>query len=191
MNRKPKLLLHTCCGTCGAWIPEMLSEDFEVDLYYFNPNIHPEKEYLRRLEDVRKVARALNLKLIEGNYNPRSWFEHVKGLEGEPEGGKRCTLCFELRLREAAKYASENSYDIFGTTLTIGRNKRADIINPIGEKLASEFGLLFLDRDFKKQAGFEKSCRKSDEIGVVRQNYCGCSFSLNERLEFDKNKNRE
>ena len=186
MNDRKKLLLHTCCGTCGAWIPQMLAQDFAVDLFYFNPNIHPREEYARRLADVEKVAEALNLKLIADEYDPRAWFGAVRDLIQEPEGGKRCPVCFELRLRRTAEYAREHGYDCFATNLTIGRNKRADVINPMGERLAVEYGVEFLARDFKKQAGFEKSCRHSDTFGVVRQNYCGCVYSRLERLRYKK-----
>ena len=177
MSKKLKLLLHTCCGCCGAFIPEQLSKKLEVDLFYFNPNIHPEKEYLRRLEDVKKAANQANLKVIEHQYDPQEWFAHVRGFELEAEGGKRCSLCFELRLRQTAAYASEYGYDLFASTLTVGRNKKAGVINPIGCRVAKDYGIPFLAHDFKKHGGQDQSICRSDEIGIVRQDYCGCVFS--------------
>ncbi|MFH1433740.1 MAG: epoxyqueuosine reductase QueH, partial [Candidatus Uhrbacteria bacterium] len=125
---KLKLLLHVCCGTCGAWVPRRLAHDYEVDLFYFNPNIHPREEYERRLKSVRETAHELDLKLIEGECDPRAWFEYILRsgattvrLSNEPEGGKRCDLCFRHRLAETAHYASEHGYDAFATTLTVGR----------------------------------------------------------------------
>lgn len=156
----------------------MLSKEYTVDLFYFNPNIHPEKEYLRRLADAKKAAGFIGVNVIECKYNPEDWFEKVRGYEQEKEGGKRCPLCFEFRLEETAKYAKEHGYDLWSTTLTVGRHKKADVINPIGERLAEEYGVEFLSRDFKKKAGFDTSIKKSNKYGLVRQHYCGCAYSL-------------
>lgn len=180
MADKPSLLLHTCCGTCGAWIPEMLSADYAVTLFYFNPNVHPEAEYRTRRDNARSVAERLGVAFVEGDYDPRAWFEAVRGLEQEPENGPRCPVCFEHRLRATAKYASENGFDWFSTTLTVGRHKKAELINPIGEKLSQEFGVHFLARDFKKQGGAEQSVQRSVAFGIHRQDYCGCVFSRKE-----------
>lgn len=182
MNRpKLKLLLHICCGCCGSFIPTRLSERLDVDLFYFNPNIHPEQEYLIRLANVQKVADAQNLPLIIGEYHPRTWLNKVKGFEQEPEGGARCPLCFEMRLRETARYAKEQGYDVFASTLTVGRNKKASIINPIGGRLAKEFGIPFLAHDFKKEGGQDASLCRSEELQILRQDYCGCIFSRKEK----------
>ncbi|MFH1711634.1 MAG: epoxyqueuosine reductase QueH [Patescibacteria group bacterium] len=180
---KPKLLLHTCCACCGAWIPEVLSEDFEVDLFYFNPNVHPKSEYQHRLAEVHKIAEIHGLKLIEQEYDPEAWLKAVSGLENEKEGGARCSVCFEYRLRRAAKYARDNGYDVFTTTITVGRNKKADVINSIGEKLSEEFGVEFLARDFKKNAGLDTSVEKCKIYGIDRQDYCGCVFSRKEAYQ--------
>lgn len=177
-QNKPKLLLHTCCGVCGSWVPESLLTDFEVDLFFFNPNIQPEEEYARRRDAARQVADSLNLKFIEKNYKPEKWLLSVRGHEGDPEGGERCKICFDFRLKEVAKYAKENGYDYFATTLTVGRNKKADVINPLGEKWANHFGIKFLARDFKKSGGQEKTDKESRRLHLYRQNYCGCIFSI-------------
>lgn len=175
---KPRLLLHTCCGVCGAWVPQELSRDYEVDLYFFNPNIHPQEEYEKRLEAARIAADKLNLKLIEGLYEPEKWHEAVQGLESEPEGGERCGVCFDSRLAQAGQYAKAHAYDYFATTLTIGRNKKAEIINPIGEMWSKQLGVKFLARDFKKKGGQNESNNISNELGLYRQTYCGCIYSM-------------
>ncbi len=178
LENKPKLLLHTCCGVCGSWLAEMLSKKYEVIMYYFNPNIFPESEYGLRRDASRGVAEKLGMKFIEGLYDHSAWQEAVKGLEGEPEGGKRCEKCFDWRLRESARYAKENGFDCFASTLTIGRNKSGEVINPIGKKWAEHFGIKFLEGDWKKQGGQQETNKKSHEMGVYRQNYCGCEFSM-------------
>lgn len=180
MHQPLRLLLHTCCATCGSWIPDELSMRYQVDLFYFNPNIHPQAEYYRRLNEIKKVADILNLKVIDFPFDPQPWFQAVKGFEAQPEGGARCPLCFEHRLRRTAEYAKQHGYEAFATTLTSGRQKKAEIINPIGEKLAQEYDIEFLSRDFKKHGGSDQAMFCSDDYGVVRQNYCGCVFSLKE-----------
>ncbi len=181
---KSRLLLHVCCGTCGSWVPRKLSHDWEVDLFYFNPNIYPEEEYRKRLEGVQLMAYELDLKLIEGDYDPRGWFKGVigttpplAGLSQEPEGGHRCQLCFKHRLHATVKYAYDHGYDAFATTLTVGRRKSADQVNPIGLELAREFGVKFLDRDWKKGGGEDMSQLLAKECGLYRQEYCGCVYS--------------
>lgn len=181
--KKPKLLLHACCGTCSCLLPQMLSEEFEVTLYYVNPNIHPPKEYLQRLDDTKKVAELQEIELIEGDYDTSAWFEYVRGYEQEPEGGRRCSLCFEFRLWKTAVYAKENGFDVFATALTIGRNKKASVINPIGERLSEKYGIPYLSRDFKKKGGLDNSVKRMDELGIDRQNYCGCVYSKKETDE--------
>jgi predicted adenine nucleotide alpha hydrolase (AANH) superfamily ATPase len=176
---KPRLLLHICCGVCGAWVPRKLSANFDVTLYFFNPNIAPEEEYKKRLAAAYQAADGAGVKLIEGLYKPEDWLRVVRGLENEPEGGKRCEICFDYRLREAARYAKENGFEFFASTLTIGRNKKATVINPLGEKRAAQFGLKFLAEDFKKGGGQFETDKESRRLGLYRQNYCGCIFSKN------------
>lgn len=177
-NNRPKLLLHACCGVCGAWVPEMLSPDYDVTVYFYNPNIYPKEEYERRRDAAEEMAKSIGVNFIEGEYDHEAWLEAVKGLEAEPEGGGRCPICFSYRLEQTARYAKENGFDFFASTLTIGRNKRADVINPIGERLSDKFGIKFLVGDWKKKGGQEESNKKSREHGIYRQHYCGCEFSL-------------
>lgn len=175
---KPKLLLHVCCGVCGAWIAQALSRNFEVVLFFFNPNIAPEDEYRGRLEAAEKVAREAKMELVSGRYQPEEWLALVRGHESDPEGGERCEMCFGLRLGETAKYAKENNFEFFASTLTVGRNKKAAMINPLGEKWAKQFGLKFLAEDFKKGGGQVETDKESRRLGLYRQNYCGCGFSI-------------
>ncbi|HBK33400.1 TPA: hypothetical protein DEP34_00290 [Candidatus Uhrbacteria bacterium] len=172
-----KLLLHACCGGCGSWIPQELSKKWDVTLYFFNPNIHPKQEYEERLKNVQRAAKHLRLPLIVEDYDPKAWLSAVHGLEQEPEGGKRCTTCFNYRLEKTAHTAKTLGFDVFASTLTIGRNKKAEIINPLGGKIAKKFGIPFLARDFKKQEGTNFSVTCAEHFGIARQTYCGCVFS--------------
>ena len=176
-DKKPKLLLHTCCGVCGAWVPEMLLQDYEITMYYFNPNISPIEEYDKRRDAVKIIADKLDIDFIEGEYDHKAWLVAVRGLEHEQEGGKRCPVCFSYRLENTAEYAKNHGFEYFATTLTIGRNKRADVINPIAEDWASRYKVKFLSGDWKKKGGQEESNKKSHEHGIYRQDYCGCEFS--------------
>jgi len=171
-----KILLHVCCAPCSTEVINRLSSH-ELTFFYYNPNIHPEEEYQKRLENVRKIADRFGLELLEGKYDKDDWFKAVKGLENEPEGGKRCTVCFDMRLKKTAEQAKMIGSDAFATTLTISPHKNADIINDIGKKYAEEQGLVFIDDDFKKCDGFVKSVNLSKKFGLYRQKYCGCVYS--------------
>ncbi len=175
--KKSKLLLHICCGVCGAWVPKELAQNFDVALYFFNPNIYPRGEYERRFLAAQRVADEASVELIKGLYDEEKWRKAVRGYENEPEGGKRCEICFDYRLRETARYAEEHGFEYFATTLTMGRNKKALVINPIGEKLAKEFSIKFLAKDFKKGGGQAETDRVSHRLNLYRQNYCGCVYS--------------
>ncbi len=177
-----KLLLHVCCGPCAIYVAQKLSEDYQVTLFFYNPNIYPEAEYQKRLTEVKRWVYKEGFELIEGQFNQDYWLEKVKGLENEPEGGRRCSVCYQMRLEESARYAKENGFDCLATTLTIGRNKKADVINPLGVKVALKFGLKFIEEDWKKKGGQEEACRLSKEEDMYRQDYCGCEFSVEDRL---------
>lgn len=173
-----KLLLHVCCAPCAIYPIIKLRDRFDLALLFYGPNIHPQEEYNRRLQSARQMAESLNIPLVELDYNPTEWYELVEGLENEPEGGARCSICYRTRLQKTATYAKENGYRYFGTTLTLSPHKPADIINPIGESIAKKYGLVFLAEDFKKEDGFKKSCELSKEYGFYRQRYCGCEYSV-------------
>ena len=173
-----RLLLHTCCGPCACHVVQELVKNHQVTLFFYNPNIYPKEEYQRRLNEIRRWAEKEGLELIAGEYNHQKWLGSIKGLEGKAEGGRRCLICYEIRLSETAKVAQEKGFGFFATTLTISPHKKAENINPIGEGLASQFGLKFIAKDWKEQDGYKKACELSQQEGFYRQNYCGCEFSI-------------
>lgn len=184
-DRTPTLFLHACCAPCSSYVLEYLSQYFDITLFYYNPNIFPEAEYRKRVEEVRRLLSELPVKLpvrlLEGKYDPESFFALAKGHEAEPEGGERCALCYELRLREAAVLAKAGEYDYFTTTLSISPYKNAQKLNEIGARLEREYGVLYLPSDFKKRDGYRRSIALSKEYHLYRQDYCGCVFSKAER----------
>lgn len=173
-----KLLLHVCCANCATVPIELLRNEFELTLFWYNPNIYPRLEHKKRLTDVKKLAKLYKLDLIVNYTDFGKWVKLVRGLENEPEGGKRCEICFQMRLEKIAKMAKRKNFDYFATTLTIGPQKRAETINFLGEELAKKYGLKFYSADFKKQDGFKKSLELSRKYNFYRQNYCGCKYSL-------------
>ena len=177
----PKLLLHACCAPCSSWCLEYLSPHFDITLFYYNPNIDDEEEYHRRAEEARRLIREMPaprpVHFLEGPYDPDSWHRLVKGHEADPEGGERCFICYEMRLREAASTAKREGFDYFTTTLTLSPLKNAAKLNEIGQKVASEYDVKFLPSDFKKKDGYKRSIQLSNDYDLYRQNYCGCIFS--------------
>ncbi len=182
-NRVPTLFLHSCCAPCSSYCLEYLAEFFHITLFYYNPNISPKMEYETRVEEQKRLIEALNykvtypIKMIEGNYDPERFYEMAKGKEDLPEGGERCFLCYELRLKEAGVNAKEGNFDYFTTTLSISPLKNAQKLNEIGNKIANELGVAYLPSDFKKKNGYKRSTQLSKEYELYRQNYCGCIFS--------------
>ena len=174
-----KILLHSCCAPCaGQVIRELKEQGFEVVVYYYNPNIWPEDEYKLRLKEIEKYCQKENVELIVGKYEHEDWLDFVRGFENEPEKGKRCEKCFQKRLGEVAQKASEMGFDAYASTLTISPHKPAEIINKIGQAFAEFYGLEFVDKIWRKNEGYKKSCEISHEEGFHRQDYCGCEFSL-------------
>lgn len=183
-EQKKSLLLHSCCAPCSSYVLEYLSNFFDITVYYYNPNIYPEQEFVRRVEEQKKFIgnfKAKNpISFIEGEYQKERFYNISKGLEDENEGGERCTRCYELRLRETAIKAKEGKFDYFTTTLSISPHKNAQRLNSIGKTLEEEYGVKYLYSDFKKKEGFKRSIELSNIYGLYRQNYCGCVFSRNE-----------
>ncbi len=181
---RPSLLLHACCAPCSSYCLEYLSEFFDITVFFYNPNIYPEKEYEKRVEEIEKFISEMEfsspVKLIKGDFIPADFYTFVKGYEKCSEGGERCFRCYELRLRETAKKAKEGGFDYFTTTLTISPLKNAQVINEIGQSLEKEYGVKHLPSDFKKKNGYKRSTELSREYNLYRQNYCGCVFSVNE-----------
>jgi predicted adenine nucleotide alpha hydrolase (AANH) superfamily ATPase len=173
-----KIVLHICCGVCAAGVVERLtSERHQILGLFYNPNIHPLEEYQKRLDVVRRVARELNFPLEATPYTPEEWLQDASPLADEPEGGKRCQVCFRLRLKQTYLYMKTQGCDAFATTLTISPHKSADVINRIGREVGGE---RFLARDFKKQAGFQQAIELAKKWALYRQNYCGCIYSQGE-----------
>jgi len=177
---KPKMLLHICCAPCSTYVIESLKEKYDLTGYFYNPNIHPESEYLHREKEMTRYAHDIGLGLICAEYDDARWFEMTKGMEDMPEGGDRCLLCYEMRLKKTAQYASEHGYQSFATTLSISPHKNSAKINDIGSKVAEYHNVQFYPADFKKHGGFETSIKISKEFGLYRQSYCGCIFSKKE-----------
>ena len=182
---RPTLLLHCCCAPCSSAVLERLDGRFRLDALYWNPNISPETEYQVRLTELRRLAEEMPLTrtpdVFAPEYDAQVFFDAVRGLDAEPEGGKRCEICFRLRLEQTARLASAQGYEFFATTLTISPLKNAALLNEIGSDLAQKYGVSWLFSDFKKQDGYRRSVALSAEYGLYRQNYCGCVFSQNVR----------
>ena len=187
--KRPKLLLHSCCAPCSSFVIEYLSTYFEMEVYFFNPNIHPEKEYLRRLDEQIRMVEEMGLtyQVIGPEHQSELFYQAVKGCERLGEGSERCVRCFDLRLEKAAEYASTNGFDYFTTSLTISPMKNAAKLNELGEAAGLKYGVKFLNSDFKKNNGYKRSIELSKQYDLYRQHYCGCASQLknnkNEKLE--------
>lgn len=179
----PPLLLHSCCAPCSSYVLEYLSTFFSITVFFYNPNIHPEEEYKKRLAEQASLITRLKVKnrvnLLPGLYEPEIFFQKTKGLEEEKEGKRRCVNCFRLRLEQTAQKAYELGFPYFTTTLTVSPYKNAQLINLIGNRVASLYELQYLFSDFKKKGGFQRSIELSRQYQLYRQNYCGCIFSKN------------
>jgi len=171
-----KIVLHICCGVCAAGVVERLTlEGHQVLGLFYNPNIHPLEEYERRLEAAYKVAQELNFPLEAGPYTPEEWFEETSSLKNEPEGGRRCEVCFRIRLKKTYLYLKDCGWDAFTTTLTVSPHKSADVINQVGQEIGGD---RFLVRDFKKKGGFQRAAELAKKWSLYRQYYCGCIYSM-------------
>ena len=181
----PTLLLHSCCAPCSSYVLEYLSEYFRITVFYYNPNIYPEQEYAMRVKEqqefIRRFPAKYQISFTEGTYDTQRFYAIAKGLETIPEGGERCFRCYELRLREAGELARAQGFDYFTTTLSISPLKNAEKLNEIGQRIGEEFGVTYLQSDFKKKNGYKRSTELSKEYGMYRQDYCGCVYSYRER----------
>lgn len=181
MQERPSLLLHACCAPCSSYVLEYLNEYFDITLYFYNPNISPENEYIYRAEELKRLISEMPLKnkveLIIEEYLPKEFEDIAKGKENEAERGSRCTDCYTLRLKKAFEYAAKNKYDYFSTTLSISPHKDAQRINTIGRALAEDSKTKWLFSDFKKKGGYIRSIELSARYNLYRQNYCGCKYS--------------
>ena len=184
---KKTLLLHVCCAPCSSSVIEVLRENFDIGLYFYNPNITNREEYDLRLNELKRLITempaAKGLTIIEGEYKPDEFFKLSKGLEAEKEGGKRCALCYEERLLSTANKAEELGFDLFTTTLSVSPYKNAKKLNEIGVNLAKDRKTEYLVSDFKKKDGYKRSIELSREYRLYRQDYCGCVYSKKKREE--------
>ena len=175
---KPRLALHSCCGPCSTYVLEYLTQYFDVTLFFYNPNIHPEVEYKKRLDEQKKVCKLFLVNVVECDYDTQSFFDKTKGLEDEREGGARCTVCFELRLSHTINKALQmGGFDYVASTLTVSPHKNAPLINEIGERLVQDKNIKWLPSDFKKKNGYLRSIELSKQHDIYRQDYCGCVYS--------------
>ena len=189
-QKTPRVLLHSCCGPCSSAVLEYITQYFDVTLLWYNPNLYPKEEFDRRfrtqVELIEKMGLADKVNILAEPWKSEDYYRRVKGLENEPEGGKRCVECFRLRLLETARLAKHYGYDYFCTTLTLSRHKDAVLINTIGAQLAAAAGVSWLPSAFKKRNGENRSIELSEQYGLYRQLYCGCEFSLRKREETAK-----
>lgn len=180
----PSLLLHSCCAPCSSGVLESIARHFKITVFYYNPNISPQEEYSHRVREQKRFLSqfppAASVSFLEGAYQPERFFQIAKGLEQEPEGGARCALCYELRLRQTAQLAKEMGFSYFTTTLSISPYKDAEKLNAIGRQLSQEYGVDYLFSDFKKKGRYQRSIALSREYSLYRQEFCGCPFSQEE-----------
>lgn len=180
-TEKKKLLLHSCCGPCSSYVLDYLNKYFDITILYYNPNIYPEEEYNKRLSEQQRLVEELNNKnisVIDLGYDQKDFYKAIKGHELDKEGGERCHICYKLRLEKACRYAKENGYDYFGTTLSVSPYKNSQVLNNIGKTLEEKYNIKYLYSDFKKNDGYKKSIELSKKYELYRQNYCGCAFSM-------------
>lgn len=185
-KNRPTLLLHACCAPCSSYVLEYLSQSFDITLYFYNPNISPKEEFTKRLSELKNFCKSAgydDMNINSPAYDAREFFDSVQGMESLPEGGERCKVCYELRLRHCAKAARDGGFDYFTTTLSISPYKNAEWLNEIGGALEAEYGIPYLYSDFKKKNGYKRSIELSNEYGLYRQDYCGCIYS---KMESEK-----
>ena len=175
---KPRLLLHACCGPCTSGVFDQLYPYFNITIIYYNPNTYPYDEYILRYKQLEILKNYMDFELIFMDYNDEEFYSKVKGLEEEKEGGKRCEVCYKLRLEKTAQVAKEKGFDYFTSTLSVSPYKNADKLNKIGQELENIYNIKYIYSDFKKNEGYKNSIKNSKEYGLYRQDYCGCEYSL-------------
>lgn len=177
LSGKKRLLMHSCCGPCSSACIERLKDYFDITIVYYNPNIEPKDEYLHRRCEQERLLREWNIDYLECDYDNEEFRNKTEYLAGEIEGGKRCSVCFGIRLKYTALKAKELGYDYFATTLTVSPHKNSQVINKIGEKIGEHVGVKYLYADFKKREGYKRSIELASKYDLYRQNYCGCLYS--------------
>ncbi len=182
LNHRPRLLIHICCGVCSVYPLRYLREYFDITIFFSNSNIYPYEEFERRLDALKTYLRILNddqIKLIVDRYDNTSYMEKLSVLKDEPEGGRRCRMCYAMRMEETFRYASSHGYEYCTTVMSISNRKNADWLNEIGEELGKKYpGTTYLYADFKKGDGIIMNDRLNKELGLYHQDYCGCIYSI-------------
>lgn len=177
---RKKLLLHSCCAPCSGEVMEaLIASKIDFTIYFYNPNIHPKKEYEMRKQENIVFSRKHNIPMIDADYDMDNWFKRIKGLEMEPERGKRCTVCFDMRFERTALYAYENSFDVISSSLGISRWKDMNQINGCGERAAARYqDMIYWTYNWRKQGGSQRMIEISKREEFYMQEYCGCAYSL-------------
>ena len=178
-NIRPRLLLHACCAPCSSYVLEYLTKYFDITVFFYNPNISPESEYLHRVNEIKRLISEMcpTVHFIEGRYEPEKFYEMAKGLESEPERGARCVKCYRMRIEESAVIAKQGNFDYFTTTLSISPQKDSHVLNTIGKEISEIYDIPYLYSDFKKKGGYKRSIELSAQFHLYRQNFCGCIYS--------------
>ena len=192
-NGENRLLLHSCCAPCAGEIMEALFvSKIKTSVYFYNPNIHPIEEYEIRKDENKKFCDKLGFEFIDADYDKDNWFKRIKGLENEPERGKRCTKCFDMRFERSALYAKENSFKVFATTLGISRWKDMNQINKAGFRAASRYDeVKYWDFNWRKEGGSSRMIEISKREHFYKQEYCGCVYSLRDTNKWRRKNNRD
>lgn len=180
-NSVPTLLLHSCCGPCSSYVLEYLSNYFKITIFYYNPNIDSKEEFEKRANEQKRLINEMSLKhpvdIVVEDYETNEWYQAIKGLEKEPEGGLRCHKCYEIRLEKTILFAKQQHFDYFTTTLSVSPYKDAEVLNNIGKLLEKKYDVKYLYADFKKRNGYLRSIELSKKYQLYRQDYCGCIYS--------------
>ena len=184
-DKKHSILLHSCCAPCSSHVISVLKDYFDITILYYNPNIRPIQEYEKRKQEQINFIKQLDcgIKIMDCDYDNDVYEECIKGLENEKEGGARCLKCFRLRLEKTAKLASINNFDYFCTTLTVSPYKNSQVINSIGKELMNIYNVKWLYSDFKKEEGYKHSIVLSKQYNLYRQDYCGCIYSIRNKID--------
>ena len=180
-GQRPRLLVQCCCAPCSSHVLSLLAQGYACTAFFYNPNIMPQQEHALRLQQMQVLLAqcpdCAGIDLAVPEYQPQEFLDAVRGLEQLPEGGQRCTACYTLRLQKTAEAAAAGGYDAFTTTLSVSPHKDAARLNELGRQLAEQYGVAYVEADFKKNEGYKRSIALSAQYGLYRQDYCGCPFS--------------